>query len=131
MPVARLREIADDESGQKKPPGLDVLGVDSVVADFCCREGDELPGVGGVGKYLLVARHPRVEHDLAESVLPRAERDAVKDGSVVQRKERRALPLSFPFLIVVHGLGSILAAKDAKFAKATSSLRSMRSLRLT
>ena len=97
-PVAWLGQVAYHQSGQKKPPGLDVLGVDSVVADFGCREGDELSGVGGVGKNLLVARHPGVEHDLAERVLLRAERYAVKHRSVIERKKRLALPLRFPFV---------------------------------
>ena len=44
---------------------LVVVGVDAVVADVRIRERDDLARVRRVGDDLLVARHRRVEHDLA------------------------------------------------------------------
>ena len=107
-PVAGLCQIAYHQSGQKKGAAFSVRAVDSVVADFGGGEGDELSGVGRVGQYLLISAHAGVEHDFAQRVLFRAERDAVEDRSIVQRKERRPFALRFPFLLVVHLICSIL-----------------------
>ena len=101
-PVARLREVADDEAGEEEPATLNVLGVDAVVADLRSGENDELPGVGGIGQNLLVARHASVEDHFAQRILPRAERDAVEDRPVIQGDECGAFPLRFPFCFVVH-----------------------------
>ena len=48
--------------------GLDVLVVDADIADVREGEGDDLPGVGGIGEDLLVAGHGGVEADLADRV---------------------------------------------------------------
>ena len=49
----------------ERPAGLEVGGVDAVVADVRVGERDDLPGVRRVGDDLLVAGQRRVEHDLA------------------------------------------------------------------
>ena len=46
--------------------GLLVLGIDADIADMREGEGDDLPGIGGVGQGLLVAGDPGAEADLAD-----------------------------------------------------------------
>src|SRR4029077_10502072 len=70
--------------------GLDALGLhrvagDAVVADQRVGEGDDLPGVGGIGDRLLVAGHRGVEDDLAGDVAARAEQLAVEPGAVLEQ----------------------------------------------
>ncbi len=94
--VRGLVQGIHDKPVQKKAPGLDVLGVGAVVADFRGREGDDLSGVGGVGQNLLIAAHPRVENDFPEPVVQVAESDAVKDGPVRQRQKGFPFPFRRP-----------------------------------
>ena len=102
--VRRFRQIADHKSRKKKAPGLDVLGVDSVVADFGSGEGDELPGVRRVGQDLLIPAHAGVEHHLATPVNRLSESDAVEDRAVRQRQKRLPIPFRPPLCnqVVVH-----------------------------
>ena len=46
--------------------GLDVLLVGADIADVGKREGDDLPGIGGIGQDLLVSGHGGVEADFAD-----------------------------------------------------------------
>ena len=56
---------------------LDVLVVDADDPDMGEGEGDDLGGVGGVGEDFLVARHRRVEADLADRRAGRADAEAL------------------------------------------------------
>ena len=51
-------------------------------------EGDELPGIGGIGEDLLVAGHRGVEADLADGVALRAEAEALQHGAIGKHEER-------------------------------------------
>ena len=51
-------------------------------------EGDELPGVGGIGEDFLVAGHRGVEADLADRLAFRAEAEALQHGPVGKHEER-------------------------------------------
>ncbi len=68
--------------------GLGVLDVGADVADVREGEGDDLPGVGGIGEDLLVAGHRRVEANLADGRAGGAEADPGNDCSVGQNKSR-------------------------------------------
>ena len=71
--------------------GLDVLLVGSDDADMRKGEGDDLPGVGGVGEDFLVAGHRRVEADFADRFAGRAEAKTFDDEPVRQHDQRGAL----------------------------------------
>ena len=58
---------------------LDVLLVGSDHADMREGEGDDLPGVGGVGEDFLIAGHRRVEADLADRLADGAEPKTFED----------------------------------------------------
>ena len=51
-------------------------------------EGDELPGIGGVGEDLLIAGHRGVEADFADGVAFRAEAKTLQHGTVGKHEER-------------------------------------------
>ena len=61
---------------------FDVLVVDADDPDMREGEGDDLGGVGGVGQDLLVARHRRVEADLADRRAARADSEALDNRAV-------------------------------------------------
>ena len=48
--------------------GLDVLGIDPVVAYVRIGKGDDLPAVGGIGEDFLITSQCRIENDFARSV---------------------------------------------------------------
>src|ERR1017187_1164467 len=54
-------------------------------------EGDDLPGIGGVGEDLLIAGHGGIEADLADRAAGGAEALALQHGSVGQHQKRRRL----------------------------------------
>ena len=78
--------LADDEAGQVRPPALDVLGIDAVVADLRVGHRDDLAAVAGIGEDLLVAGHRRVEADFAVDFAIGADRSAGEDGAVFEGK---------------------------------------------
>ena len=61
---------------------FDVLVVDADDPDMREGEGDDLGGVGGIGQDFLVARHRRVEADLADRRAGRADAEAFDHGAV-------------------------------------------------
>ena len=69
---------------------LDVLVVGADIADMREREGDDLPGIGGVGEDFLVAGHGGVEADLADRMAGGAEAEAFEHGAVGEHQERRS-----------------------------------------
>ncbi len=70
---------------------LDVFAVGADVADVREGEGDDLPGVGGIGHHLLVAGHRGVEADLAHRGADVAETAAPDDGAVGQNEDSRRI----------------------------------------
>ncbi len=71
--------------------GLDVLLVRPDDADMGEGEGDDLPGVGGIGEDLLVAGHRGVEADLADGGAGRADAEAFEDQAVGEDEQRGRL----------------------------------------
>ena len=67
---------------------LDVFVVGADIADMREGEGDELPGIGGIGEDLLIAGHRGVEADLADGVAFRAEAKTFQHGTVGKHEER-------------------------------------------
>ena len=67
---------------------LDVFVVGADIADMREGEGDELPGIGGIGEDLLIAGHRGVEADFADRVAFRAEAEALQHGAVGKHEER-------------------------------------------
>ena len=54
-------------------------------------EGDELPGIGGIGEDFLIAGHRGVEADLADRVALGAKAEAFEHGAVGEHEERGRL----------------------------------------
>jgi uncharacterized protein YqeY len=115
--VGRLGHLGGDDDAAR-PVGLvhvdrlDVLLVRADIADMREGEGDDLPGIGRIGEDFLIARHRRVEADLADGVSRRAEAEALQHGSVRQHQQRRRLanlPRGGFGLILCHGRSTPLA----------------------
>ena len=97
-PARRLGRVPlHHHAGGDRVGGLVVLGVHPDVADVREGEGDDLPGIGGIGHDLLVAGHRGVEAELAHRDPGGAEAAAVEDlpvgeddaGGGLQRPVRR------------------------------------------
>ncbi len=88
-PVRRAAgQVAHDDAPAERSPALGVQRRHPVVADVGVGEGDDLPGVGGVGEDLLVAAQDGVEHDLAGGHRRRRpHRLALEDGAVGQHQQ--------------------------------------------
>ena len=85
-PARRLGRVPlHHHAGGERILGLVVLGVHPDVADVREGEGDDLPGVGGIGHDLLVAGHRGVEAELADRDPGGAEAAAPEDLAVGQR----------------------------------------------
>ena len=82
--VLAVDRRAHDQPARVDRVGLHRLGRDPVVADVRVGEGDDLAAVAGVGDRLLVARHRRVEDDLAGHGARRAARLAVEARAVLE-----------------------------------------------
>ena len=67
--------------------GLDILGVRPHIADMREGEGDDLPGVAGVGHHFLVAGHRGVEAELANGLAFGAGTSPLKDGAIGQHND--------------------------------------------
>src|SRR5436853_398270 len=61
------------------------------VADMRKREGDELPGIGGIGEDFLVTGHGGVETDLADGVAFGAEAKTLEHRAIGKHQERGRL----------------------------------------
>jgi len=72
---------------------LDVVLVGADIADMREREGDDLPGVGGIGEDLLVAGHGGVEADLAHRMAGCAKAQAFEHGAVREHEQRACFQL--------------------------------------
>src|SRR5262249_60631755 len=67
---------------------FDVLVVGADIADVGEGEGDDLPGIGGIGEDLLIAGHRGVEADLADRVPGGAKALSFEHGAVSKDEER-------------------------------------------
>src|SRR5262249_41091103 len=85
----RFAILADDEGADERASRLDVLLVHADVPDLGIRHGDELPLVRRIREDLLVARHARVEDDLADGFAGGAEGAPTEDGPVRERQDGR------------------------------------------
>ena len=70
---------------------LDILVVGADIADMREGEGDELPGIGGIGEDLLITGHRGVETDFADRLAFRAEAEALQHGAIGKHEERGRL----------------------------------------
>ena len=108
--VVRLRRdggMQDDPARARRRrhiDGLDVFFVGADIADVREGEGDDLPGIRGVGEDLLIAGHGGVEADLADRGAGGAQAEALQHGPVGQHQKRRRLGLS-PSLAGSPGAG--------------------------
>ena len=86
-PAARdPKEFLDHESRQKGAIRLFILRVHPDVSDLCIGHGDDLTGIGWIGQDLLIARHARVEDDLAFAQGVGSEGEATKHPPVGERQ---------------------------------------------
>jgi hypothetical protein len=86
-PVRRLRRVPFHHHPLgHRIAGFVILGVHADIADMGEGEGHDLPGIGGVGHDLLVARHRGVEAELGHAHARRAEPVAVEQGAVGKRE---------------------------------------------
>ena len=76
------RQVLDDQAGGVDLVGLDVLGVDAVVADVRIRQRDDLLAVAGVGEDFLVTNDGGVEHHLTDGGAGGPDGIADKDRAV-------------------------------------------------
>ena len=68
LPVARFfTEFADDEAGSIGPVGLFDFVEQTVVTDERVGHGNDLTGIGRIGKRFLIACHARIEDNFADS----------------------------------------------------------------
>ena len=89
-PVGRLGDVAaQHHAARGGVDALDVLEIGADIADMGEGEGDDLPGIGGIGDDLLVAGHRGVEADLADRVAGRADALAPKDRAIGQHQRGR------------------------------------------
>ena len=72
---------------------LDVFVVGADIADMREGEGDELPGIGGIGEDLLIAGHRGVEADFADRLAFRAEAETLQHGAIGKHEERGRLEI--------------------------------------
>src|SRR5207249_8689927 len=78
--------LSDDESGRLDRLGLYRLRIDAVVADERIRHHQDLAAVRGIGEGFRVARHVRVEYELAENPPSRPEKRSPDGRSVLEDK---------------------------------------------
>ena len=67
---------------------LDILVVGADIADMREGEGDELPGIGGIGEDLLIAGHRGVEADFTDGLAFGAETEAFEHRAIGEHEER-------------------------------------------
>ena len=70
--------------GNLNPNGFKIIFVNSIISNEWIGEGDDLPGVRGIGQYLLVAGHPGIEDDFTEGNSLRASRFTLKARSILK-----------------------------------------------
>ena len=83
------RQITNDETRGVTPVRFDILTIGTGIADMRVSQGHHLPHVRGVGENLLIARHRRVEHHLADRVPGRPDRNAFEYRPVGKNQQGR------------------------------------------
>ncbi len=82
-PVARhQRQIADDQAGRPDTVGLGVFRRGAGVADVRVSQGNDLLGVGRIGKDFLIAGHCGVEHHLTNGLAVGSNGFAAKNAAI-------------------------------------------------
>src|SRR2546422_2065117 len=71
-----------------RPPRLDVLLVDPVVADQRVRHRHDLPSIRRVGQNLLIPLHRRIEDHLSPGFPQRAEGLPAEDAAVAEQDRK-------------------------------------------
>ncbi len=79
-------KFAHDKAGDVRPTALDILAVDTVIADQRIGHRDDLALVRRISQDFLVAGHGGVENDFAFGVAGESERPAGEDRSIFQRQ---------------------------------------------
>ena len=79
-----VRKVARGETRDLNPRGFHVRSVEAVIADVRGGHHDDLPAVGRVRQRLLIARHSRIEDDLAEGRSDRPDRPTGKTPAVFE-----------------------------------------------
>lgn len=86
-PVAGARrKVSNYEACRVRERRLHVVGIGTDVADMRIREGDDLFGVGRVGKDFLIPGESSIENDLSRGLAGRTDRAAAEESSVSQRQ---------------------------------------------
>ena len=87
-PIAgQPRYVTYDQPGRVHGSGLGIGCVAAGIADVRIGQGDDLPGVGRIAEYLLVAGDGGVEHHLAHGLAGRANADALEDRAVFEGQQ--------------------------------------------
>ncbi len=81
--------LAHDAADRAVDLRFNVLVIRADIADMREGEGDDLPGVGGIGHHLLIAGHRGVEAHLAHRAADRAEALAPDHGAIRQNEDSR------------------------------------------
>ncbi len=84
---------------------FDVFLVGADIADVGEREGDDLPGIGGIGEDLLIAGHRGVEADLSDRTPARTEADAFEHSAVGEHQDGGGSGLSPAGIVLFRGHG--------------------------
>ena len=84
----RMQHDAARTGRRREVDRLDIFVVGADISDVGKREGDDLPGIGGIGEDLLIAGHRCVEADLADGMAGVAEANAFEHGAVREHKQR-------------------------------------------
>ena len=86
--MARAQDHAARARRRRHVHRLDILVVGADIADMREGEGDELPGIGGIGEDLLIAGHRGIEADFADRLAFGAEPKTLQHGTVGKHEER-------------------------------------------
>ncbi|MNR25521.1 hypothetical protein D3C85_1426760 [compost metagenome] len=77
-------QITNDQARCKDGAGLGIFRVGADVADMRISQGDDLPGIGRVGKDFLITGHGSIEYYLSDGVAVGSDGDAFEQRAVSQ-----------------------------------------------
>jgi hypothetical protein len=80
--------VAQDDAARRHGRRLEIGAVDADIADMREGEGDDLPGIGGIGDDLLISRHAGIEAHLANARADRADAFSPKNAAVREHEGR-------------------------------------------